>query len=156
MPLVFLSIILLAHSRIQEHVTIVGQEKLYGPHLVIPFKDLLIIGTAYLIAIRHRHNINIHARAMVATGLVFIEPALVRFIRSSIIKDGQVAFLVTIGILYTLIIALMIMERKQKKGRWVFPLILGLYIISHSIIIFNIHFRPWELFARWFAGLPLT
>jgi hypothetical protein len=156
MPLLFLSLILLTHFRIQEHVLIIGQEKFYGPHLVIPFKDLLILGTSYLIAIRYRHNMNIHARAMISTGIVFIEPALFRLLHHTMLKNGQIAFLVTIGLLYALIITLIFIERKQPRGKWVFPMILGLYIIAHSIIIFEIQFKPWELFARWFANLPLT
>ncbi len=72
MPLLFISVILLTHFRINDHARIVNNQKLYGPHLMVPFKDLLILGTAYIIAIVYRHDINIHARAMVATGIVFI------------------------------------------------------------------------------------
>jgi len=156
MPLLFLSVILLTHYRIQDHVLIVNNEKLYGPHLIVPFKDLLILGTAYIIAIVYRHDINIHARAMVATGIVFIEPALIRFIKYALIKDGSIAYLCTIGIVYSILIGLIIMERKQKRGRWVFPLILVLYIFVHSLLIFHIRIGVWETFAKWFAALPLT
>ena len=155
MPLLFISVILLTHNNIQEHVLIVNSQKLYGPHLIIPFKDLLILGTAYIIAIVYRHDINIHARAMVATGIVFIEPALSRFLIYSM-KDTNIGYLCTIGFVYSILIGLMILERKQKRGRWVFPLILGLYIFVHSLLIFQINFGIWETFAKWFAGLPLT
>ncbi len=155
MPLLFISVILLTHFRIQNHAHIVDNQKLYGPHLMVPFKDLLILGTAYIIAIVYRHDINIHARAMIATGIVFIEPALVRFLVHSM-KDAHIAYYLTIGFVYSILLGLMILERKQKRGRWVFPLILGLYIIVHSILIFNINFSIWETFAKWFAGLPLT
>lgn len=156
MPLLFISVILLTHFRIQDHVLIVNNEKLYGPHLIVPFKDLLILGTAYIIAVVFRHDVNIHARAMVATGIVFIEPALIRFIRHSLIQDPRLAYFLTIGLVYSLLIGLMILERKQKRGRWVFPLILGLYICVHAILIFEIRIGFWESFAKWFAGLPLT
>lgn len=156
MPLLFISVILLTHLQIQNHVQIRNGEKLYGPHLIVPFKDLLILGTAYIIAIVYRHDINIHARAMVATGIVFIEPALIRFIRYALIQDVRLSYFLTIGLVYSLLIGLMIMERKQKRGRWVFPLILGLYIIVHSILIFKVQLGVWETFAKWFAALPLT
>jgi hypothetical protein len=48
------------------------------------------------------------------------------------------------------------MERNQKKERWVFPLILGLYIMVHSVIIFGIHFSWWQAFGEWFYMLPLS
>lgn len=155
MPLLFSSIILLTHYQIQQHVQIVNGEKFYGPHLIIPFKDILILGTAYIIAIAYRHNVNIHARAMVGTGIVFIEPALARFL-INLTKDVNIGYYFTIGILYSILIGLIILERKQKSGRWLFPLILGLYIFAHSLILFQIDFGAWETFAKWFAGLPLT
>lgn len=155
MPLLLGSIILLTHYQIQQHVQIVNGEKLYGPHLIIPFKDILILGTAYIIAIAYRHNINIHARAMVGTGLVFIEPALARFL-INLTNDVTIGYYSTIAILYSLLIGLIILERKQKSGRWIFPLILGLYIFAHFLILFQIDFGAWETFAKWFAGLPLT
>ena len=74
----------------ESHVEIIGNEKFYGPHLIVPFKDLLIIGVAYTIAVRYRHNVNIHARAMVATGIVFIEPALFRFLNYAVFAGNGI------------------------------------------------------------------
>ena len=148
-PLVYLSVILLAHSRHEI------DEKNLDIRLLVPFKDLLILGTAYFIAIRYRHNIDLHARGMIVTGIAFIEPALVRFIRYAIIPSPTANYL-TILILYSLLIGLIIRERNQKRGRWVFPLILGLYVIVHTIVIFKVHIGPWESFSKWFINLPLT
>lgn len=156
MPLLFVSVILLTHYQIQNHVQIANGEKLYGPHLIIPFKDLLILGTAYIIAVVYRHDIHIHARAMISTGIVFIEPSLIRYLKHSLIQDRRLAFLVTIGIVYSLLIGLIILERKQTRGKWVFPLILGLYVSVHTLLLSNIQIPIWETFAKWFAGLPLT
>jgi hypothetical protein len=148
-PLIFISVILLVHSR--HNIA----EKELDINLFVPFKDLLILGTACFIAIKYRHDINLHARGMVATGIVFIEPALARLI-INLFGASPAAYLVTIAIIYSLLIGLIIAERHQKKGRWVFPLVLGLYIIVHSIIIFNIHIGIWEAFVKWFIVLPLT
>jgi len=148
-PLIFISVMLLVHSRHnidEEDVDI---------RLFVPFKDLIILGTAYYIAIRYRHDINLHARGMIATGIVFIEPALVRFIMNTF-GPGLTAYLFTIGIIYAILIALIILERRQKRGRWVFPLILILYMLVHSVIIFNIHISIWKAFCKWFIVLPLT
>jgi hypothetical protein len=153
MPLLFVSVLLLVHSRIK------GSERNdLGLSIFVPFKDLLILGTVYIIAIRYRHNLQIHARAMIATGIVFIEPALARFMSHSVFKgnDGPWAYFSTIGIIYGLLIILMIVERKQKNARWVFPLVLSMYIIVHSVLIFNIEIPFLNSFAKWFASLPLT
>jgi heme exporter protein D len=76
MPMLFLSVILLAHYRIPSHIVVINNEKNYGLHLFIPFKDLLVLGMMYTLAIRYRHNIHIHARAMVATGIVLLSQRL--------------------------------------------------------------------------------
>jgi len=152
MPLLFLSVLLLVHSRIK------GSERNdLGLSIFVPFKDLLILATTYIIAIRYRRNLQIHARAMIATGIVFIEPALARLMGHSVFKnDGMLAYFSTIGIIYSVLITLMIIERKQKSARWVFPLVLGLYIIVHSVLIFSIEIPFLNSFAKWFASLPLT
>lgn len=153
MPLLFISVILLKHSRIGGQVT----EGL-GASLWLQTKDLVIIGIMYVVAIKYRHNIQLHARAMIATGIVFIEPALARFLIISVFPEeyGLQAFLITIGLVYALLITLMFLERKQKSGRWIFPLELILYIIFHSLYFLKISFPAWDAFAAWFALLPIT
>jgi hypothetical protein len=148
-PLMFISVILLAHSRHN-----IDQPDL-DIRLFVPFKDLIILGTVYFIAIRYRHNINLHARGMVATGIVFIEPALARFVMRSIAPFPN-GYFITIAIIYLILVSLMIAERHQKKGRWIFPLVLILYLLVHSVVIFNIHIGIWEAFCKWFIVLPLT
>ena len=152
MPMLFLSVLLLVHSRIK------GSDRNdLGLSIFVPFKDLLILVTTYFIAIRYRHNLQIHARAMVSTGIVFIEPALVRFMGHSVFKnDGTLAYFGTIGIIYAILITLIIIERKQKSARWIFPLVLVMYIIVHSVLIFNMEIPFLNVFAKWFASLPLT
>jgi len=148
-PLIFISVILLTHSR-----NTIDQKNL-DLRLFAPFKDLVILGIAYFIAIRYRHTVDIHARGMIATGIVFIEPALVRLIRNVLIPMPA-AYWCAVVILYLLLIGLIIRERNQKKGRWVFPLILGLYVIAHIITIWHIHIGAWQSFSKWFVSLPLT
>lgn len=151
-PLIFISVALLAHSRIT------GTEDNLGMSLWIPFKDLLILGVAYFIAIKYRHSIDIHARGMIVGGIVLIEPALIRLIMnlSAGTEIAAIGYPITIAIIYSLLIGLIIMERHQKQGRWVFPMTLGLYLFVHSVIIFQIHIGPWQTFAKWFAALPIT
>ena len=151
-PLIYISIILLAHSRIDP-----GAPDRYI-NLWFPFKDLIIFAAGYGIAIRYRKQMAIHARGMIVAGIVLIEPALVRFI-SYVFFPGEfnpAAYLLTIGLVYALFITLIIRDRKEKKGRWVFPLALLLYLLVHAIIIFQIRLGPWEAFVDWFATLPIT
>ena len=152
-PLIYISVILLAHSRIT------GEEQNLGLSLWFPFKDLLIFAVAYGVAIKHRHNMPVHARGMVLAGIVLIEPALARLIQNVFIPGDELApvgYLATTVLIWLLLIFLIIRERKEKKGRWVFPLGLGMYLFVHSFILLQIPMGPWQAFARWFASLPLT
>jgi len=151
-PLLYISIILLAHHQIDPDDTRIGIS------LWIPFKDLLILGVGYFIAMKYRKNPAIHARGMILTGMVMIEPALVRLLGKSL--DGtslaSINYPITIGLVYLLFFTLIFSERRQRIGRWVFPLGLLLYLFVHGVIIFRIKISAWEAFARWFATLPLT
>jgi hypothetical protein len=148
-PLIFVSVIFVTHSR---HPL---EEKDLDLNLFIPFKDLVILGTAYAIAIVYRHKVELHARGMIATGIVFIEPSLSRLFDYTI-APFPTAYFLTITTVFLLLVGLIILERNQQQGRWVFPLILALYIMMHSIIILEIHITPWVYFSKWFASLPLT
>jgi len=55
-----------------------------------------------------------------------------------------------------ILLGLIIRERKEKRGRWVFPLILGLYFVIQFILFSGIEIPYWKAFAEWFAALPLT
>ncbi len=152
-PLIFISIILLAHS------TLRGPKENLGLELWVPFKDLLIFAIGYGIAIKYRHTMVIHARGMIVAGIVLIEPALVRLILYVFFPDQGFALSGYIGmivLLYALLIGLIIAERKQKVGRWVFPLALGLYVFVHSVLVFRLKIPGWQSVAEWFAALPLT
>ena len=152
-PLVFISIILLAHS------TLRGPKENLGLELWVPFKDLLIFAVGYGIAIKYRKTMAIHARGMIVAGIVLIEPAFVRLVLFVFFPDSgfdPTGYLVSISLVYLVLIGLIIAERKQKVGRWVFPLALGLYAFVHSVLVFQIKITPWQAFAEWFAAMPLT
>lgn len=153
LPLVYLSVILLAHSR-----TKILSPEIWGINLFVPFKDLFIITVFYTIAIVYKNNSAIHGRAMIATGLACIEPALVRFVAYAIFPGSQgiEVYLVTLGIIYGIVVALMILERNQKSGRWVFPLLLLLFVTVHTLVILEMPVPLWVGFAKWFVSLPLT
>ena len=153
LPLFFISVILLKHSLIGGEVT----EGL-GASLWLQLKDLVIIGTMFTIAMVNKHTMQIHARAMIATGIVFIEPTLGRFIILTVLPepDFLLGLGITVAIMYALIISLIILERKQTKGRWVFPLLLVMFMVFHCLIFFEISFPLWDSIAAWFVHLPIT
>ncbi len=152
-PLISISIILLAHS------TLRGPKENVGLELWVPFKDLLIFAVGYGIAIKYRKIMAIHARGMIVAGIVLIEPAFVRLVLYVFFPNSgfdPTGYLAGISLVYIVLIGLIFAERKQKIGRWVFPLALGLYLFVHAVLVFQIRIPPWQTFAEWFKALPLT
>lgn len=154
LPLFLLSVVLLEHFRIGGELT----EGL-GAGLWLQVKALVIIAVMFTIAVVNRKNMQIHARAMIATGIVFIEPTLgcimVRIVLPA--PDFMHGLGITVAIMYTLIVSFIFIERKQSKSvRWVFPLLLGFFMVFHYLVFFRVSFPWWDSFAAWFARLPLT
>ena len=158
-PMMCISIILIIH---QSHT--VGNENL-GNILLGQSKNLLIFIAGYVVAIKYRHNTDVHARGMIVTGIALMEPALTRLMLNMLVAldlytsspnffwYGSVP---TILIIFSFLIGMMIVERHQKRGRWVFPLTLISYFILYVLMISNIHISLWESFSKWFISLPLT
>ncbi len=149
-PLVIIAGALLAHHRAEFETNL-------ARGLFIPFKDIVVLLVAYGIAIYHRKDIAIHSRAMIATAIPFLEPALVRFL-NNVLPDSfpLPPYILTVLIMDLILIGLIIRERKEKRGRWVFPLILGLYFVIQFIIFGRVEIPYWKALAEWFAALPLT
>lgn len=149
-PLVILAGTLLAHQRAPFETNL-------ATGLFIPFKDIVVLLVAYGIAIYYRKEVAIHARAMIATAIPFLEPALVRFLGNVLPESFPLhPYLCTVLIMDFILIGLIIRERNEKRGKWVFPLILGLYLIIQFILFSGTEIPGWKALAEWFAGLPLT
>jgi len=156
-PLIVISAVLMIHLSHEHYI----DEKDLDLTLFFQFKDFILFAMAYIIAIRYRHQVEIHARAMIATGIALIEPALARIFYNSLsgFKVFQNFFLfgnvMAILVIYLLLISLIIIERRQRRGRWVFPLVLGVFFMFNIPAIFQIHIGL-EAFSRWFVALRLT
>jgi hypothetical protein len=152
-PLIFISILLLTHSRLPHNGIITDQDL---GSAFNSFKDLIVLGLAFFIAIKFKKDYQLHARGMIVTGLAFIEPAFIRF-AFRVISNTTFAYLTTIFTLYAVFLFLIYKERNQKSARWVFPLILILYLIAHSLVLTDCIYLPmWRNFVNWFASLPFT
>ncbi len=140
-PLIFISIILL----------FTGFHEGWDIGLWVTFKDLLILSIAFFIAFRYRKQMELHARGMIVTGIACIEPAAAR-----IPFHPEYGYYITLGIIYSVFLILIFLERNQRKGRWIFPMFMVLYVLVHSVLILNIHFSWWQAFGKWFYNPPLT
>lgn len=148
-PLLIISIILLAHYRY------LATSSPLSVQLLIPFKDIIIALYGFSIAVYYKKKVSIHARGMLLTGLVFLEPLLVR-IFSNYILPWPYAMYMMMGLIYSIFIIIIIGERKTKEGRWVFPPVLFFYIMVHLVIINDWNIPFFNSFASWFSHADLT
>ena len=149
-PLVFISVMLLAHHRADP-----GSQNLTFD-LWVPFKDLIIFSFGFVVAIRYRRKMKIHARGMVFAGMAMIEPTMVRIVFNVFGASPDAGYLIALSPIYLILIALVIMERREPQVRWVFQVGLLLFTFIHSVLIFKIEISPWAAFAKWYTNLPLT
>jgi len=152
-PAIIISLLLLAHSQITIHNYGISYSRLYI--LFLQLSLLMIFIIAYSLAIIYRRSPAHHARYMICTSLTLIDPAVARIP----LEIPPLPFsyqVLTFSLIDLILIALIFMERKQKHGREVFPIMLVIFIFFQG---FNLTWTDnviWEEFSLWFAKIPLT
>jgi len=149
-PILFISVLLLANNRISPELEPVG------PEFWIPFKDLLIFSFGFGVAIWYRHSMTIHARGMIVAGLALFEPVMVRVMYNVLGLQGTYPYILGISLGYVVLMVLIFLERNEKQGRWVFPVAFFVFLFVHIIRITGFNPDFWERFSHWFVSLPLT
>ena len=155
-PLVFVTIILLAHSQI---VTLAEQADARRHFILfIQLGFALFFAVLYGMAMLKRRNPSIHARYMICTGILMIEPILVRVFKfnlSSISWSVPYQY-VTWPMVDLILVALIISDYRQNTGGRVFQYALAVFVTFQVLHLTITDTQPWINFAGWFAGLPLT
>lgn len=142
MPVMLISVLLILNSGMKA----LPAADLAFANVLFPVRDFFFLAIYFSIGVVYRRQVQIHARAMIVTGIVFIEPALFRFV------GGEIGIPVILGLLITLIV----LERKQKQGRWLFPAFLMVDVMVYLLVIFEVPLSFLDPLVRWFVKLPLT
>ena len=150
-PLLMLSSLLLIHYRIA------ASDPPTPDQFWIPFKDLIMIGTTYGLAIYYRRNAAYHARFMVGSCFQLLEPGLGRVVRNFLPFPSLLipTYLVNDAILIYLIVK----DRKLPRGKWIFRLVLGMTLSVQLVALYltgNPELPWFSSFLDWFSKLPLT
>lgn len=150
-PLVVISVLLLAHQSIK-----------YAPEEIMPIRTYILylqvslaflFGVIYLFAIYFRKTKAIHSRFMAATALTFVDPIFARLLfiitPSATINRQWITF----GLINLILIILSLIDRKNRKAKWVYPSLLLLFIIIEIPILFDLTGQDWwQSFAIWFGS----
>ena len=154
-PLMLVSMVLLAHSRIR------GLEgEAYGAQTYILYLQLslgMLFGISYALAIYWRRPAALHARFMVCTALTLIDPVVIRLLLWANPMPSWNYQWLTFGLTDAVFVVVIWLDRRSRVGRKVFPVMLGLFMMAQAPALLGLTNKPaWQAFARWFAALPLT
>lgn len=126
--------------------------------LYLPLSAVPMFGVPLWLALRHRREVALHARFMIATGLVMVDPVLGRAIAFYLpplpndLLYQAITFSLELAILAWLAWRppLTVAQRgTYLRGVAIFPVIhLGWFTLAQS--------PAWVPFATWFRSLPLT
>ena len=129
-----------------------------GVELYIPLKDLCVIIPCFVLAIYYRKKPLYHARFIIGSSIQLIEPALVRTFMNFLPESmGMGRYLLTLAIVDGIIVYLIYKDRNQKKGRWIFYLVLGMVLTIQVLLFAGIHKLDFFVdMMHWFMDLNIT
>jgi uncharacterized membrane protein YozB (DUF420 family) len=154
-PLVVVSIILLARSRIAGLAGEAFASQTYVLYLQVSLVTLF--GLSYALAVLTRRNTALHARFMICTGFTLIDPVVIRLMIWADSAPSWNYQWFTFGLTDLIILSLIWVERDARRGRWVFPTMLSVFVLSQLPAVLQMTHAPWwQAFSRWFAALSLT
>lgn len=152
-PVLIISLVLLAHNQITIHDYRISYARLYVLFLQLSLLTIFII--AYALAIIYRKSPVHHARYMICTSLTLIDPAIAR-IPLNIPPLPFSYQVLTFTVIDLILIALIVIERNQKLGREVFPIMLVVFVFFQGLNLTWTKSAIWDDFSLWFAKLPLA
>ena len=151
-PLVVISVFLLAHQTIKYKPKEIMPIRTYVLYLQVSLAFLF--GVIYLFAIYFKKTKAVHSRFMAATALTFVDPIFARLLfiiaPNTTIKRQWITF----GLINIILIILSVIDRKNRKAKWVYPILLLIFIIIELPIFFDLTGQDWwQAFATWFGSL---
>ena len=152
---VVISMVLLAHSRIQRLGAEAYAIQVYVLYLQVSLVALFAL--SYGLAIWTRRTSALHARFMICTALTLVDPVVIRIMFWLDPTPTWNYQWFTFGLTDVVLLVLIWLERHNRTGRGVFPVMLLVFALAQAPALFLLtETAPWRAFAAWFAALPLT
>ncbi len=120
-----------------------------------------IVGLVYfclavtLAVTKYKRQRHIHARLMLSTIVLMLFPVVARvflFYTDFGLSVSQI-FQMTLYLIDALLVILIILEWRQGKVYFVFPLVLAFTLIQHLGYNYATNWPVWQAFANWYAAL---
>jgi hypothetical protein len=153
-PILLLSMLLLANYKIR--TTTPENFAIQTFILYLQIFLTVLFALSFILAIIYREKTEIHARFMVCTGLTLIDPIFARILLFTMPVPIEYHQFITFGLTDLVFLILIFAERKNRTGRWVFPMMLGVFVLLQIPAFFVMDSPAWQAFAVWFRSIPLA
>lgn len=158
MPVLLISFVGLTHSIMQGTIGSEFAVQAYFFYVRVVLVTILV--ASYVMAMVNRHNLTVHSRYMVCTGLTLIDPVVHR-LANRLLDDPEFNYqLITFGLICIILVVLIWSERNARSGRHVFPLVLAAFFVGGLPLALDFYkwdaaWKLWKSFAASFAALPI-
>lgn len=154
-PLVVISTIFLANYKL--NLRQLNNEGLYIFGLQV--FDIILFTYFFVMAMAHRKTPDVHARWMICTAFMLLDPIFARIIAVNFyhvpFETGIIQWM-TFTFIDLIVITLVFKDWKSSGRRDVFLPALVLLVITQVIKLTVWDTSAWHTFATWYAALPLT
>jgi hypothetical protein len=151
-PLVVVSALILAQLRISQATpeTLPFQQFI----LFLGVSASVLFALIWGLGVFYRREPALHARYMAGTALTLIDPSMARVLIFWIPSVPPPFYqFITFGLVYTILLVLIALDRKSKRGRSALWVLLGLFVALHALIMLVPGTSAWQRFAVWYADL---
>lgn len=133
-----------------------GFARRFGPRLsFVDLSTLAWFAFAYVMALRYRKAMALHARFMVSTALPLLPPALARALATWVpgVNSFDLAFHLSYLGAELVTVALLLHDRQSGKMRAPFLLLLALLLVQQASYHYAMEFGPWRALVAWIQAL---
>lgn len=124
--------------------------------LYLPMHTALLFALAAALGFAYRRQTALHARLMAATGLLLIDPVIVRLMVHYLPPLPFAVYQsVTFGLTDLAFVGLVVWFRPAARDRRPLWALLSLMVAAHVLWFALAPTASWLAFARWFRALPL-
>jgi len=146
---------LLAHQRFSAKPEAEFEAVAYSFYL--PVSTLVLFLIPFTLGLMYRRQRGVHGRFMLATVVSGMDPIFARlpyFALPSLAERTHA--LMSFALIDAIVLAVIWSERRERVGRWIFPLVLMLTLVQQVGFFTVARSDAFREFARWYRQLPLT
>jgi len=131
-------------------------QRAFGPQLAfLDLSSVIYFGVVVGLAIRHRRNIQLHARYMASTVVLVLPPAVSRILGMGV--PGIHSFEASVHAAYFLsqliVVLLLLDDRRLGRIRHPYPVLLVFLLVQQIGFVLVPHWQPWLDLCKWIGTL---